>query len=143
MNGEPVRQELVPAVHRFAQRGWDSAVVDPEDVREKSLTRYVFRGGAAPIAQALVRKCFMSPAQFWGALTLAIRMSRHAEKSLLFHLIYLAEACRLAESRCSLGATILSRLGIHRWDSQRYRALRPSLGRMLPNAATRGRQRHG
>jgi colanic acid/amylovoran biosynthesis glycosyltransferase len=81
---------------RIALRGWDGPLPDEEDQRERSQTRYVLRAGVwalvPPVLGALVR----SPARLLGALRLALRMSRHSDRPLPYHLIYVAEACRLA-----------------------------------------------
>ncbi len=82
-------------VMRIALRGWDDAAVDPEDERERSITRYVLRDGPVPLLLALLRMLATRPVHFMRALRLAWRMSRGAERPLPVHLTYLAEACRI------------------------------------------------
>ena len=82
-------------VQRIALRGWNEAVADPEDVVEKSRTQYLLQGGVVPLLAATLRALLCAPLRFSNALALAIRMSRHADRSLPYHLIYLAEACLL------------------------------------------------
>lgn len=82
-------------VERFAQRGWDAEVVDPEDVLEKARTRYLLRAGPLGIVISMVRCAARAPLRFMRTLRLAVVMSCGAEKSLPFHLIYFAEACCL------------------------------------------------
>jgi glycosyltransferase involved in cell wall biosynthesis len=83
-------------VTRIALRGWDGELADPEDRRERERTRYVLREGALPLLLAVLRMMITRPAQFLRALALAWRMSRGAERPLPVHLVYLAEACRIA-----------------------------------------------
>ncbi|MFT3731277.1 MAG: glycosyltransferase [Hyphomicrobium sp.] len=83
-------------VERIALRGWDGELLDPQDLNERARTRYVLRDGAAPILWAAARRLLTRPAAFIRAFTLACRMSKRSERPLGVHLIYLAEACRIA-----------------------------------------------
>uniref|UniRef100_Q07SN0 Glycosyl transferase, group 1 n=1 Tax=Rhodopseudomonas palustris (strain BisA53) TaxID=316055 RepID=Q07SN0_RHOP5 len=83
-------------VTRLSLRGWDKELVDEDDRHERTLTRYVLKGGGAVLLVALVRMAAGNPRGFWRALVLALRMSRGAERPLPVHLVYLAEACRIA-----------------------------------------------
>jgi len=89
---------------RFALRGWNDEIVDRDDLLERDRTRYVLKDGIRPLATALVRAFVTAPRRFLKALTLTIRMSRKAERPLLVHLIYLAEACRVLSWMQRLGA---------------------------------------
>lgn len=91
-------------VQRIALRGWNEAVADPEDIAEKTRTQYVLQGGVLPLLFATLRTMVTSPLQFLRALGLAFNMSRHADRSLPYHLIYLAEACRMLPWLRSSGA---------------------------------------
>lgn len=82
-------------VIRVALRGWNSDNVDHEDVLERDRTLYVLRDGAFPLVLALLRMLVARPICFMRALLLALRMGRRAERPLPFHLVYLAEACRI------------------------------------------------
>jgi glycosyltransferase involved in cell wall biosynthesis len=92
-------------IQRLALRGWDSELVDAEDIEERSRTRYVLRGGVLPLLAALATTLLKSPLRFYTALALALRMSRRADRPLPFHLIYLAEACRMLPWIRDFGAT--------------------------------------
>jgi colanic acid/amylovoran biosynthesis glycosyltransferase len=83
-------------VLRVALRGWDGALADPEDVRERERSRYVLRQGALGMLGALVAEAVARPAAFFAALRLATRMVAGSDRSLLYHWIYLAEACVVA-----------------------------------------------
>jgi glycosyltransferase involved in cell wall biosynthesis len=83
-------------VLRFALRGWDNPLADPEDICERECTRYVLRDGIAALALATLRQALSTPRRFAVALRLALKMSRRAHRPLAFHLAYLAEACWLA-----------------------------------------------
>lgn len=80
-------------VVRIALRGWDSRLADPDDEVERMRTRYVIRSGVARLLAATTVMLLARPVRFIGALRLAWRMSRNAERPLLVHLAYLAEAC--------------------------------------------------
>lgn len=91
-------------VQRIALRGWNEPLADPEDVAEKSRTRYVLQGGVLPLIVSTLRVLASTPLRFFSALALAVTMSRHADRSLPYHLIYLAEACRMLPWLRSEGA---------------------------------------
>ena len=82
---------------RISLRGWDAELVDNEDRLEREQTRYVLGGGAPALLLALIRMLMMRPAVLLRALRLTWRMSRHAERPLPIHLVYLAEACRIEQ----------------------------------------------
>ena len=82
-------------IQRIALRGWDAELVDAEDIEEQGSTRYVLRGGILPLLAGVAKTLLISPVRFFGALVLALRMSRRAERPLPFHLVYLAEACHM------------------------------------------------
>src|SRR5690348_6997384 len=83
-------------VLRIALRGWEGDLVDAQDRDERTRTRYVLREGAWPLLVALARTALVRPADLLRALVLAWRMSRRSDRPLPFHLVYLAEACRIA-----------------------------------------------
>lgn len=82
-------------IQRLALRGWDDELVDDEDLLERTRTRYVLQGGMLPLLGASLRALLGSPGRFLSALGLALRMGWHAARPLPFHLVYLAEACRI------------------------------------------------
>lgn len=81
------------AVLRLALRGWNAELVDSADIAERERTRYVLAGGAAALLWALIRIASTQPRRFAAALATAVRLGRSADRPLLLHLIYLAEAC--------------------------------------------------
>jgi glycosyltransferase involved in cell wall biosynthesis len=94
-------------VLRFAVRGWDAETPDPADAAERERTRHLLRDGLAGLAMPLVRGLARSPRRFLGALRLAIGLSRRADRPLPYHLVYLAQACRLLEWLRGSGAVHL------------------------------------
>lgn len=82
-------------VLRISVRGWDGELVDAEDVRERERTRYALRGGAVALFPAVLRAALRTPKRFLAALCLALKMGRRADRPWPYHLIYLAEACRV------------------------------------------------
>jgi glycosyltransferase involved in cell wall biosynthesis len=83
------------AIQRIALRGWDADLVDAEDKRERELTRYVMQAGIPGLLMAMLGVLATRPIRFFTALNLAVRMGLRADRPLPFHLIYLAEACRI------------------------------------------------
>lgn len=83
-------------IERFALRGWDEPLVDPQDVSERSKTRYVLHAGVVALVLASLRMAVAAPRRFMRAWWLATRMSRRSDRPLPVHWIYLAEACLLA-----------------------------------------------
>lgn len=91
---------------RIAVRGWDAELVDEEDRKERLRTRYVLQDGLSVLLWAVVRTLLSKPGPFLSALALTIKLSgRRGERSLPYHLIYLAEACRILPWLKSFGAT--------------------------------------
>ncbi|MEO8598329.1 MAG: colanic acid biosynthesis glycosyltransferase WcaL, partial [bacterium] len=91
-------------VQRIAVRGWDGELVDDEDLRERDRTRYVLQDGMTSLLSASIRILATSPLRFFHALRLALKMGRRADRSWPFHLIYLAEACRIVPWLDAFGA---------------------------------------
>lgn len=82
-------------VARFSIRSCADELVDPEDVAELAKTKVVLGQGVASLATALVRVALGRPWAFMTGLSLAWQLSRRGERGLLYHLVYLAEACLL------------------------------------------------
>jgi len=82
-------------VQRIALHGWDAEVVDAEDARERSRTRYVLQSGVAGLLLPTLAVMLRSPGRFIAALVLALRMGWRADRPLPYHLVYLAEASRI------------------------------------------------
>lgn len=84
-------------VERMALRGWSDPLVDPADLAEREKTHYVLRRGLAGLLPATIRRFLGRPAAFFRAIVMAFRLARQSDRSILFHLVYLAEACELAD----------------------------------------------
>jgi len=89
---------------RISLRGWDAPLADQQDISERGRTRYVLQSGTLPLLAAVVKTLLASPGRFLSALALAIRMGRRADRPLPYHLLYLAEACRILPWLRSFGA---------------------------------------
>jgi glycosyltransferase involved in cell wall biosynthesis len=92
-------------IQRIALRGWDGELLDKEDAQERLRTRYVLQDGVVVLLGALLQTLLVTPKRFFSALFLAIRMGWRAERGMPYHLIYLAEACRVLRWLRSFGAT--------------------------------------
>lgn len=97
-------------VDRLALRGWDAPLVDESDKSERSKTRYAQQDGMIALAGDALRTMLTRPGRFFAALGTALAMSRKAVRPLPYHLIYLAQACRI---RRWLDATGASHLHAH------------------------------
>ena len=84
-------------VLRFAVRGWDADVKGAEDLSEREKTRHILRQGGARLLLNAARRCIANPARAWKALRAAWGLSRQAERSWPYHLIYFVEACTLVD----------------------------------------------
>ena len=94
-------------VDRISLTGWDLPLVDPDDISERDKTRYVQKGGVASLLGEAVKTAIRQPGAFFKALGAALSMSRNAMRPLPYHLIYLAQACRVRNWVAETGATHL------------------------------------
>jgi colanic acid/amylovoran biosynthesis glycosyltransferase len=83
-------------VLRYAMRGWDANVKGDEDLRERAITRHVLRQGVPRLILNALAHGIRHPVAAARALRCAWQMSRRAERSLPYHLMYFIEACTLA-----------------------------------------------
>jgi colanic acid/amylovoran biosynthesis glycosyltransferase len=82
-------------VQRIALRGWDQCFPDAEDQSEQAKTLYVLKQGVKALVLPALRAFLNSPRNFLEATRLALKMARTSDRSLAYHMIYLAEACRI------------------------------------------------
>ncbi len=80
---------------RIALQGWDAELADETDIQERLNCQYVMQAGLLAILGATLRTLVTTPRKFISALALAIKMSHGSERPLPYHLVYLAEACRI------------------------------------------------
>ncbi len=92
------------AVQRIALRGWDSGLVDASDRDERARTRYVLKAGLAGLLPAVMLALLAHPLRFLKALRLALRLGWGADRAWPYHLVYLAEACRILPWMRAFGA---------------------------------------
>jgi glycosyltransferase involved in cell wall biosynthesis len=92
-------------VQRIALRGWDAELVSVEDRAEQARTRYVLQQGIPVLMISMLRACATAPGRFFSALGLALKMGWRADRPLPYHLICLAEACRILFWLKSYGAS--------------------------------------
>ena len=82
-------EDLGIRVERIAVRGWDDqTLVDSEDLAEREKTRYVLKGGLAPLFVEALKCAVRQPGRFLSALGAAISMSRGGIRPLPYHLIW-------------------------------------------------------
>ncbi|MFV3406558.1 glycosyltransferase [Pseudomonas sp. NY15463] len=92
-------------VQRFALRGWDAALQDPEDLAERERTRYVLQDGLKGLLRPALKALRAAPRHFAQAVCLALRMGWRADRPWPYHVVYLLEACRLLEWLKAAGST--------------------------------------
>ncbi len=92
-------------VQRIALRGWDGDAVDSEDLQERDKTSYVLQDGIWCLLASTFSMLLNRPRQFLQALRQALKMSHRADRPWPFHLVYLAEACRIVPWMQSFGAS--------------------------------------
>lgn len=91
-------------IQRLSLRGWSGPLPDQADRRERERTRYVLRGGVLALVLPTLSRMLTSPVRFCRALRLAVGMSHGSERSLAYHLVYVAEACRVVQWLEAAGA---------------------------------------
>lgn len=94
-------------VDRLSLRGWDTPLADPADVVEREKTRFVLKEGMLRLLWAAAATVFSRPRQFVAALRETVNFSHKDQRSLPYHLAYLAEACVIARWLARSGATHL------------------------------------
>ena len=85
------------SIFRISLRGWEAELVDQDDLAERAKTTFVLRQRAVSLAVAIACRAAGAPRRFLTALGLAVRMMRPSDRPFLWHLIYLAEACWVAD----------------------------------------------
>lgn len=88
--------DLGHQVTRVAIRGWDLPLADPADRAERALTRYVLQAGLPALLWAALWALCNRPSRWVEAWRAMWRMSKRADRSLPYHVIYLLEACWIA-----------------------------------------------
>jgi len=84
-------------VLRYAIRSCADELVDDADQQELAKTRYLLEVGGLGLLKATLRVCLSRPIIFLRTVWLAIQMGITAERGILYHLIYLAEAALLLD----------------------------------------------
>ena len=83
------------SVMRIAIRGWKEPLVDPDDLEEQKVTRYVLKRGALELIVAFLRVMIIHPLNLLRATIVALKLGRRSDRPLLVHLIYVVEACQI------------------------------------------------
>jgi colanic acid/amylovoran biosynthesis glycosyltransferase len=108
-----VRREILAlerqgfVVQRIALRGWLDSLPDDEDRQEQKRTHYVLRGGLRGLLLPVLRAMLRTPSRFFAVVGLAVKMSRNSDRPLPYHLIYIAEACRILQWLVASGSVRL------------------------------------
>ena len=92
-------------VVRLAMRPGDAPLVDAQDRAEAELTEYILKAGGLALLSGMFKALFANPGPWFRALKLAVSCGRRAETGVLRHLIYFAEAVRVADRCTAQGVT--------------------------------------
>ncbi len=84
-------------VKRYSIRSLESELVDEADIQELQNTRYVVPTGIFGLLVNLIRTVFTRPLGFFKALRLAWQVGLNSQRGIIYHLIYLIEACTLLQ----------------------------------------------
>jgi len=88
-------ERLGVEIQRIALRGWQESLPDQVDREEQQRTRYVLQNGVWALLLPTLRALLRAPARFFAVVHLAVKMSRESDRALPYHLVYVAEACRI------------------------------------------------
>lgn len=91
-------------VTRLAMRRPSVPLVDPQDKAEEARTTYVLEAGAGGLLTAVLAIAIRRPANFWAGVRQAVNLGRKSRVGALRHMIYLAEACFVAQACKRVGA---------------------------------------
>jgi len=80
---------------RFSIRSCEDELVEPADIEELKQTKVVLGRGLFGLLPGLARVILQRPFAFLSGLQLALNLGKNSEKGILYHFIYLAEACVL------------------------------------------------
>ena len=98
-----IRREIVGVetcgleVKRYSIRSLESELVDEADKQELKKTRYLLETGAVSLLLNFLRTLLTRPFAFFKALGLAWQVGLNSERGIIYHLIYLIEACTLLQ----------------------------------------------
>lgn len=92
-------------ITRIAMRRPTMTLVDPLDQTEEAKTDYVLERGALHLLGAVLSRALRHTGAFSRALTLAWRVGGRSAAGRRRHMIYLAEACAVANRCAAAGAT--------------------------------------
>jgi colanic acid/amylovoran biosynthesis glycosyltransferase len=82
-------------IQRVALRGWKESLPDADDRDEQAKTSYVLREGAWGLVLPTLAVLLRSPLRLLSALRLALHMAGQSDHRAIYHVIYVAEACRI------------------------------------------------
>lgn len=109
-------------IHRFAMRGDEAALVDPDDIAEHARTEHVLQAGTGRLGRDLARAAARDPAAARAVMAAARAGGAR-------HLAYVAEAARVAERVRALGIGHLhAHFGTNSTDVARYAARLAGIG---------------
>lgn len=91
-------------VQRIALRGRYDALLDADDLNERTHTHYVLEGNYLGLVSSVFKALFLSPLSFLTTLKLAFSMGWRTDRPLPYHLIYFVEACQVFVWMKSFGA---------------------------------------
>lgn len=88
-------EDLGLPIERYSIRSCAAELVDEADRQELAKTRFILAVGAVGLLLGLLKVIATRPLRFLQALRLAITVGWRSSRGVLYHIIYLAEACVL------------------------------------------------
>jgi glycosyltransferase involved in cell wall biosynthesis len=82
-------------VERYTLRRWPGQLIDERDRAERDRTHAILDAGVVALIGASTLALFTRPARFLRAVMLALGSAWYSPRGLIYHWIYLAEACVL------------------------------------------------
>ena len=104
-----IRREIVAleargvTVYRFAAQRFTGELTDAADRAEQERTSYLLDAGPWRLVGALIADAMSRPRRVLSTVAVAIGLARRSERGLIWHFIYLAEACLLRRRLSSRG----------------------------------------
>jgi colanic acid/amylovoran biosynthesis glycosyltransferase len=94
-------------IKRFSIRSGEALIVDAADQAELAKTHVLLDVGLIGLLQAACKTALHQPQSFFTALKCAVKLGATADRGLLVHFVYLAEACLLKRWLNQAGITHL------------------------------------
>jgi colanic acid/amylovoran biosynthesis glycosyltransferase len=83
------------SIQRVSTHGWEGFIPDPTDLAEREKTLYVVQRGVAGLVLPTLRVMLRHPLRFLTAVRMAWRLRHEADRPVVYHFVYVMEACQI------------------------------------------------